>query len=126
MEPFKILSPVRCHVARIVCHKAAVGVKNASERVPCLSSCAGEQGRDALVTAEAFRYIRHPRYSALICLAWGIFLQQFTGMGLALVLTATALLVVTAYREEQECLAHFGKAYQDYMSRTRRFVPFLL
>ena len=33
---------------------------------------------------------------------------------------------VTALREEQECLAHFGEAYQDYMRRTRRFVPFLL
>lgn len=79
-----------------------------------------------LVTAGAFRYIRHPMYTALICLAWGIFLQQFTWMGLALALTATVLLFVTAFREEQECLAHFGEVYQDYMGRTRRFVPFLL
>ena len=86
----------------------------------------GFEKTTTLVTAGAFRYIRHPMYTALICLAWGIFLQQFTWLGLALVLTATALLFVTAFREEQECLAHFGDAYHDYMRRTRRFVPFLL
>jgi len=79
-----------------------------------------------LVTVGAFRFIRHPMYTALICLAWGIFIQRFTWLALALVLMATALLFVTAFREEQECLAHFGDAYQDYMRRTRRFVPFLL
>ncbi|MDM0035864.1 isoprenylcysteine carboxylmethyltransferase family protein [Variovorax sp. J22P271] len=86
----------------------------------------GFEKTTALVTAGAFRYIRHPMYTSLICLAWGIFLQQFTWLGLALVMAATLLLFVTALREEQECLAHFGQAYRDYMRRTRRFLPFLL
>ncbi|MDM0073709.1 isoprenylcysteine carboxylmethyltransferase family protein [Variovorax sp. J2P1-59] len=86
----------------------------------------GFERTSTLVTAGAFRYIRHPMYTSLICLAWGTFLQQFTWMGLALVLMATALLFVTAIREEEECLAYFGDAYHDYMRRTRRFVPFLL
>ncbi|HEY2254040.1 MAG TPA: isoprenylcysteine carboxylmethyltransferase family protein, partial [Variovorax sp.] len=75
----------------------------------------GFEKTSRLVSAGAFRYIRHPMY-------WGVFLQQFTWLGLGLVLAATALLVVTAFREEQECLAHFGEAYSDYMGRTRRFV----
>jgi protein-S-isoprenylcysteine O-methyltransferase Ste14 len=86
----------------------------------------GFEKTNTLVTAGAFRYIRHPMYAALICLAWGTFLQQFTWLGLTLVLTATALLFIAAYREEKECLAYFGEAYRDYMRRTRRFVPFLL
>ena len=86
----------------------------------------GFEKTTTLVTAGAFRFIRHPMYTALICLVWGIFLQQFTWPGLGLALMATALLVVTAFREEKECLAHFGAAYQDYMRRTRRFVPFVL
>jgi protein-S-isoprenylcysteine O-methyltransferase Ste14 len=65
-------------------------------------------------------------YTSLICLAWGIFLQRFSGFGLLLVLVATLLLVVTALREERESLAHFGDAYRDYMRRTRRFVPFVV
>jgi protein-S-isoprenylcysteine O-methyltransferase Ste14 len=79
-----------------------------------------------LVTTGAFRYIRHPMYAALICLAWGVFLQRFTWLGLLLVLVSTALLFITAMREEQECLEHFGDAYRNYMRRTRRFVPFVL
>jgi protein-S-isoprenylcysteine O-methyltransferase Ste14 len=86
----------------------------------------GFEKTSRLVTAGAFRYIRHPMYTALICLVWGIFLQQFTWLGLGLAILATVLLVVTAFREEQECLAHFGAAYHDYMRRTRRFVPFVL
>lgn len=79
-----------------------------------------------LVTTGAFRYIRHPMYTALMCLAWGVFLQRFTWLALLLVLASTALLFVTARREETECIEHFGDAYRDYMRRTRRFVPFLL
>lgn len=79
-----------------------------------------------LVTTGAFKYIRHPMYTALICLAWGVFLQRLTWQGLLLVLLSTALLFITAKREEQECVEHFGAAYRDYMRRTRRFVPFLL
>ena len=79
-----------------------------------------------LVTTGAFKYIRHPMYTALICLAWGVFLQRFTWLGLLLVLVSTALLFVTAIREEQECLEHFGDVYRNYMRRTHRFVPFLL
>ena len=86
----------------------------------------GFEKTTTLVTVGAFRFIRHPMYTALMCLAWGIFIQRFTWFGLVLVLTATVLLFVTAIREERECLAHFGEAYEDYMRRTRRFVPFLL
>ena len=79
----------------------------------------------ALVTRGAFRYIRHPMYTALILLAWGAFLKQFTGLTLLLALAATALLWITALRDEEECLAHFGEPYRDYMRRTRRFIPFV-
>ena len=65
-------------------------------------------------------------YTALICLAWGVFLQRFTWLGLLLALASTALLFVTAQREEKECLEHFGDAYRAYMHRTRRFVPYLV
>jgi len=65
-------------------------------------------------------------YTALMLLAWGAFLKQFTWLTLALVLAATVLLVLTALRDEEECIAHFGDAYREYMRRTRRFIPFVL
>ncbi|MDM0115345.1 isoprenylcysteine carboxylmethyltransferase family protein [Variovorax sp. J22R133] len=86
----------------------------------------GFEKTSVLVTNGAFRYIRHPMYTALICLAWGAFLKQFTWIGLALVLAATVLLIITALRDEQECLHHFGEAYRAYMRGTRRFIPFVV
>ncbi|MDM0054136.1 methyltransferase family protein [Variovorax fucosicus] len=86
----------------------------------------GFEKTSSLVTSGAFRYIRHPMYTALMLLAWGAFLKQFSWLGLGLVLAATALLFVTALRDERECLQHFGEAYRTYMRGTRRFIPFVL
>lgn len=85
----------------------------------------GFEKTSTLVTTGAFRYIRHPMYAALVCLAWGAFLKRFDGLNVALVLAATVLLYVTARRDEIECLAHFGDDYRAYMLRTRRFIPFV-
>ncbi|CAA2102535.1 methyltransferase family protein [Variovorax paradoxus] len=86
----------------------------------------GFEKTSSIVRSGAFRYIRHPMYTALMLLAWGAFLKQFTWLTLALVLAATVLLFLTALRDEQECIAHFGNDYRDYMRGTRRFIPFVL
>jgi protein-S-isoprenylcysteine O-methyltransferase Ste14 len=38
---------------------------------------------------------------------------------------ATLFLVITAQTEEAEDLLYFGPAYEAYMRRTKRFIPFL-
>ena len=86
----------------------------------------GFEKTSSIVSTGAFHYIRHPMYTALMLLAWGAFLKQFTWLTLALVLAATVLLFLTALRDEQECIAHFGDDYRAYMRGTRRFIPFLL
>lgn len=79
-----------------------------------------------LVTGGAYRFIRHPLYASLLYLAWGAALKSLTPVVLALALVATASLVATAKSEEVENVARFGEAYQAYMARTRRFIPFVL
>ncbi|NTV13656.1 MAG: isoprenylcysteine carboxylmethyltransferase family protein [Desulfobulbaceae bacterium] len=79
----------------------------------------------SLVTVGAYKYIRHPLYSSLLCLAWGAFLKHPTWLGLVLVLAASFFLVLTAKQDESECLRFFGPAYQAYMRGTKRFIPFL-
>jgi protein-S-isoprenylcysteine O-methyltransferase Ste14 len=86
----------------------------------------GFEKTSSIVSTGAFRYIRHPMYTALMLLAWGAFLKQFTWLTLALVLAATVLLFLTALRDEKECIAHFGDDYRAYMRGTRRFIPFVL
>jgi protein-S-isoprenylcysteine O-methyltransferase Ste14 len=78
-----------------------------------------------LVTSGIYRYIRHPLYSSLFFLTWGIFFKALTWPGLALALAATCLLIATARADEAECLRFFGSAYRNYMTHTKRFVPFL-
>jgi protein-S-isoprenylcysteine O-methyltransferase Ste14 len=79
----------------------------------------------ALVTTGIYRYIRHPLYSSLIFLNWGIFFKSITGLGALLALAATLLLTATALTDESECVQYFGEPYRKYMGRTKRFVPFL-
>ena len=79
-----------------------------------------------LVTTGIFRYIRHPMYSSLLFLTWGIWLKQPLASTLPVALLASWLLWLTANRDEQECLAYFGERYSEYMTRTKRLVPFIL
>jgi len=78
-----------------------------------------------LVTIGPYRYIRHPMYSSLLLLAWGVFLKRPGAMSLALALAATVFLVQTARVEEREDVSYFGAEYRKYMARTKRFVPFV-
>jgi protein-S-isoprenylcysteine O-methyltransferase Ste14 len=78
-----------------------------------------------LVTTGAFKYIRHPLYSSLLLLAWGVFLKYPSWVGGGVVLGATAFLLVTAKVEEVENVRHFGAAYRAYMQHTKMFIPFV-
>lgn len=79
-----------------------------------------------LVTTGIYGYIRHPLYSSLLILAWGVFFKSPNWPGAGLLLAATLLIFATASADEAECMRFFGPSYQTYMKRTRRFVPFLL
>ena len=85
----------------------------------------GFEKTTTLVTEGAYRYIRHPLYSSLLLLAWGIFFKGPTLPAGVLALGATGLLLATAMADEAECLRFFGPSYQEYMKRTKRFIPFL-
>ncbi|PKN92182.1 MAG: isoprenylcysteine carboxyl methyltransferase [Chloroflexi bacterium HGW-Chloroflexi-6] len=77
------------------------------------------------VTTGVYRYIRHPLYSSLLFLTWGIFFKSLSWPAALLASAATLFLVATARADETECMRFFGQEYQTYMSRTKRFVPFL-
>lgn len=78
-----------------------------------------------LVGTGIYRYIRHPMYSSLLFLTWGIFLKH-PGAGLfGVAVVVSGLLIETALIDEKECRAYFGEPYRHYMQRTKRFVPFV-
>lgn len=79
-----------------------------------------------LVLQGAYRYIRHPLYSSLFFLAWGVFFKNPDFLNSTLVIIATLFLVATARVEEAENLQKFGAEYADYMKKSKMFIPFVL
>ena len=78
-----------------------------------------------LVSVGAYKYIRHPMYSSLLFLAWGVFFKDLSWLSGILALVSTACLVATAKVEEAEDIRFFGSAYQTYIKQTKMFIPFL-
>lgn len=79
-----------------------------------------------LVDTGIYKYIRHPLYSSLIFLTWGIFLKNPTVFLCVFAFLSTAFLYLTAFFDEKECIQYFGDPYRDYVKRTKRFIPFLI
>ena len=78
-----------------------------------------------LVTSGIYHYIRHPLYSSLLLLTWGIFFKSPSWLAFIPAIIATMFLLVTAKADESECTHFFGAPYQEYMQKTRRFIPYL-
>ncbi len=78
-----------------------------------------------LVDTGIYRHIRHPLYSSLIWLTWGIYLKNATLTLLFVALLATIFFYITALKDEQECMVYFGDEYKAYRKRSRMFIPYI-
>ena len=94
--------------------------------VPAGSPLFKIENTSELVSTGIYGRIRHPMYASLILLGWGAALKSSSFWSLTVALVATALLFLTARTEELENLERFGQPYDDYMERTKMFVPGLL
>jgi protein-S-isoprenylcysteine O-methyltransferase Ste14 len=78
-----------------------------------------------LVDSGIYRYIRHPLYSSLLYLTWGIFLKHITLSLCIIALLSSVFLYITARLDEKECIRYFGNQYADYMKKSKMFIPFV-
>jgi len=85
----------------------------------------GIEKTTALVTTGLYHYIRHPFYSSLLFLGWGIQLKHLSWAGFLLAMINTILLVIIARIEEKENIVYFGEPYREYMRATKMFLPFI-
>jgi protein-S-isoprenylcysteine O-methyltransferase Ste14 len=85
----------------------------------------GIEKTTVLVTSGIYGTIRHPFYSSLLFLAWGIFFKNVSWVGVVLAIIITLLLILTAKREEIENMAYFGEQYREYMRKTKMFIPYI-
>ena len=80
-----------------------------------------------IVTWGAYRYVRHPFYSAFLLAFCAAFLAAPLLPTLACLGWGLVALWLTARREEQRLLASaFGEAYGHYLKATGRFLPRLM
>ena len=79
-----------------------------------------------LIDQGIFRFIRHPLYSSLLFLTWGIFLKNISLSSLLVTLSSSVFVYFTAVFDEKECIRYFGNQYIEYIGRTKRFIPFII
>jgi protein-S-isoprenylcysteine O-methyltransferase Ste14 len=79
-----------------------------------------------VVERGAYRYVRHPSYTAGALIFLGVGLALGNWIAALIIMAGVAL--VFGYRvsvEERTLLSVIGEPYRDYMARTKRFVPYL-
>jgi protein-S-isoprenylcysteine O-methyltransferase Ste14 len=78
-----------------------------------------------LVDTGIYSYIRHPLYSSLLFLTWGIFLKNVNIESSIVSVLSSIFLYFTAVCDEKECIKFFGNKYSEYMKRSKRFIPYI-
>jgi protein-S-isoprenylcysteine O-methyltransferase Ste14 len=79
-----------------------------------------------LITEGVYRYVRHPMYSAfwLWAIAQALLLPNYVA-GFAALFGFGLLYFIRVGREEQMMIDAFGAEYRDYMTRTKKLIPWV-
>lgn len=83
-------------------------------------------GEGVLVETGIYQYIRHPQYTGLLLLSFGLVANWATLPTLILFPIMLVMYVRLALREERDMFEEFGDAYRNYMKRTKMFIPFIV
>ena len=83
------------------------------------------EGTTQLVRRGLFRTIRHPMYTSLLLVTWGIYLKGPGLLTTAVAVFGTAVLFTAARAEERQLIGKFGDEYLQYRRETRMFVPYV-
>jgi protein-S-isoprenylcysteine O-methyltransferase Ste14 len=91
----------------------------------------GEHGKNfenttKLVTKGLYKYIRHPMYTSLLFLGWGMFFKEITPVTIMMIVIITITVFLTCKVEEQEMIVKFGDEYRLYMKTTKLWIPFVI
>jgi len=81
----------------------------------------------AIIQHGPYRFVRHPSYTAAFLMFIGIGLALCSWISLAILFFAHCYLYGRRVAvEERALLDTLGAPYREYMSRTRRFIPFVI
>ena len=77
-----------------------------------------------LVTTGIFSYIRHPHYTSLIIVGFGLALFFYSIFALAIAIIAIPIIIWSIIDEEKHLIKQYGKEYLDFMKKTPwRLIP---
>ena len=79
-----------------------------------------------IVDTGVYKHVRHPMYTAiwLWCIVQALLLNNYIA-GLSGLVCFGLLYFLRVKKEERMMLQEFGKTYEDYMTRTKRIIPFI-
>jgi len=86
----------------------------------------GFEKTTVLIESGIFKHVRHPMYSSLLFLAWGILFRNIEATLSIVALIATCSCIVAALMEERENIAYFGERYRHYTLKTKMFIPYVV
>jgi protein-S-isoprenylcysteine O-methyltransferase Ste14 len=81
------------------------------------------QRRNSLAKAGPYARIRHPQYVAFVLILLGFLLQWPTLLTLVMFPILLVMYARLSITEEAEMRKQFGAEYEEYVSRTPRFIP---
>jgi protein-S-isoprenylcysteine O-methyltransferase Ste14 len=77
-----------------------------------------------LVTNGIFSYIRHPHYTSLIIIGFGLALFFYSLFALAIAMVAIPIIIWSIIDEEKHLIKQYGKEYLEFMKKTPwRIIP---
>ena len=77
-----------------------------------------------LVTNGIFQYIRHPHYTSLIIIGFGLALFFNSIAALFIATVAIPIMIWSIFDEEKLLIKQYGKKYKDYMKKVPyRIIP---
>jgi protein-S-isoprenylcysteine O-methyltransferase Ste14 len=81
--------------------------------------------RHELVTTGMYSYIRHPLYAGLLMVAFGLAVVTRNETRLAMAALLWLLLEKKVAVEERMLVERYGKVYEEYKGRVKKFFPFV-
>ena len=77
-----------------------------------------------LVTEGIFNYIRHPHYTSLLIIGFGVAFFNHSIAALFIAILAIPIMIWSIFDEEKLLIKQYGKEYKDFMEKTKwRLIP---
>jgi protein-S-isoprenylcysteine O-methyltransferase Ste14 len=77
-----------------------------------------------LVTDGIFRHIRHPHYTSLLIVGFGLALFFYSLFALAIAIIAIPIMIWSIIDEEAHLIKQYGSSYKEYMEKVPwRIIP---